>query len=195
MNKVSLLHSARDRANRSRWIPSFKRRKFTLCGLLLKAGVTRLPSQNSPDDEQGYRPLFDGSILKGWRLHAQSQVRRSPGNCVTVDVIVGGQDLAGTGSYLVSDEAFDDIELVSRRGQRLRLPKFEPKAMLERSERSGHIALEVHDDDVRMGTRHLGAPGAVRPMAQCLCRDPVVGETELTSWRLRKEPRYVHTSR
>lgn len=278
------MHSARDRANVSRKILSFKRREFVLGGLLLKAGGTSLAGQSSPHDEEGYRPLFDGSTLKGWTRHARSQARPSLGKWVVVDgVIVGGQDPPGTGSYLVSDEAFDDFELViearpdwpadtgilvrtipegnvgiqvlldhrphggiagyygnglggfhayqyafnAERGKdgrvtrlipetpseptarvplnfaapvevflkawkpgdwnrfrirsvgalpylttwmngekiseldtaAIKLPNFDPKAMLERIGRSGHIALEVHDNDARMG-KDRWAPGA-----------------------------------
>lgn len=109
---MRVLHSARDWASASRTISSFKRREFVLGGLLLKACASRLTGQ-SPHDEEGYRPLFDGSTLRGWTRHAKSQASPSLGKWVVADgVIVGGQDPPGTGSYLVSDEAFDDFELV-----------------------------------------------------------------------------------
>jgi hypothetical protein len=43
---------------------------------------------------------------------------------------------------------------------RIKLANFDPKAMLDRIGRAGHIALDVHDHDVRMGGDR-GAPGAV----------------------------------
>jgi hypothetical protein len=43
---------------------------------------------------------------------------------------------------------------------KIKLANFDPKAMLDRIGRAGHIALEVHDNDARMGKDRWG-PGAV----------------------------------
>ena len=45
---------------------------------------------------------------------------------------------------------------------RVKSPGYDPKAMLEKIGRAGHIALEVHDNDARMGQDRWG-PG-------CVCR-------------------------
>jgi hypothetical protein len=83
------------------------RRDFCLGGLLL-AGATVASSQQ----EKGFRPLFDGTSLAGWKRQPRSLTRPSLGKwTVENGVIVGGQDPVGVGSYLVTEEAFADFEL------------------------------------------------------------------------------------
>ncbi len=75
--------------------------------------ASMLKAQSFQHEEEGYRPLFDGVTLKGWNCYARAQARPSLGKWAVQDgVIVGGQDPQGVGSYLVSDEAFDDFEFV-----------------------------------------------------------------------------------
>jgi hypothetical protein len=82
-------------------------------GGLLWGGARLLKAQSSPHDEEGYRPLFDGATLRGWNRRTRSQAHPSLGRWSVEDgVIVGGQDPQGVGSYLVSEEEFDDFELV-----------------------------------------------------------------------------------
>jgi hypothetical protein len=62
----------------------------------------------------GFRPLFDGSSLRGWTRKARDLAHLSLGRWTVEDgVIIGGQDPPGSklGSYLVTDEAFGDFEL------------------------------------------------------------------------------------
>jgi hypothetical protein len=75
--------------------------------------ASTLKAQRPPHEEEGYRPLFDGASLKGWSPCTRSQSRPSLGKWIVQDgVIVGAQDPQGVGSYLVSNEAFDDFEVV-----------------------------------------------------------------------------------
>src|SRR5260370_20579623 len=81
------------------------RREFFLGGLLL-AGVAR--------SEDGFRPLFDGVSLRGWKRQPRSLAEPSLGRWTVEDgVIVGRQDPpgSGAGSYLVTDETFGDFGL------------------------------------------------------------------------------------
>jgi hypothetical protein len=87
-----------------------RRRDLFLGGCLL-AGL--VPAAGKPKDD-GFRSLFDGVSLKGWTPKARSLAQPSLGRWSVQDgVIVGGQDPPGSGrgSYLVSDETFDDFEL------------------------------------------------------------------------------------
>src|SRR5215472_16440755 len=62
----------------------------------------------------GFRPLFDGVSLKGWKRQPRSLAQPSLGQwTVENGAIVGGQDPPGSGigSYLVSEETFADFEL------------------------------------------------------------------------------------
>jgi hypothetical protein len=56
--------------------------------------------------------LFDGASLKGWKPQARSATKPSLGSWKVQDgVLIGGQDPPGLGSYLVTEETFDDFEL------------------------------------------------------------------------------------
>jgi hypothetical protein len=64
--------------------------------------------------KDGFRPLFDGVSLKGWKRSPRSLQQPSLGQwTVENGVIIGGQDPPGSGigSYLVSEETFADFEL------------------------------------------------------------------------------------
>jgi hypothetical protein len=64
--------------------------------------------------EEGFRPLFDGVSLKGWKRQPRSLAQPSLGIWTVQDgVITGGQDPPGSGlgSYLVTEEKFADFEL------------------------------------------------------------------------------------
>jgi hypothetical protein len=94
--------------------PRIRRRDIFLGGGLLASGAPALlKGQSSAHDEEGYRPLFDGATLRGWAPHSRSKAHASLGKwSVENGAIVGGQARQGAGSYLVSEEAFDDFELV-----------------------------------------------------------------------------------
>jgi len=80
--------------------------------LLGWAGLSLLaPGARSQD---GFRPLFDGVSLKGWKRQPRSLAQPSLGIWEVKDgVITGGQDPpgSGVGSYLVTEETFRDFEL------------------------------------------------------------------------------------
>jgi hypothetical protein len=62
--------------------------------------------------EEGFRPLFDGVSLKGWKRSPRALNQPSLGRWTVEDgVLVGGQDPPGVGCYLVSEETFADFEL------------------------------------------------------------------------------------
>ena len=90
-------------------------------------------SDNAPP--QGFRGLFDGETLKGWKMMPRLPVPRYPGAPFNMDpngarmkemsknvgkwtvvdgAIVGEQDppASGVGAYLVSEETFGDFELM-----------------------------------------------------------------------------------
>jgi len=92
----------------------FDRREF-LCAAILSGGSACLLNGQSslPREEEGYRPLFDGATLQGWKRRTRSSAHPSLGKwTVENGVIIGGQAPPGVGSYLVSEEAFEDFELV-----------------------------------------------------------------------------------
>ena len=91
------------------------------------------PSDNTPPE--GFRSLFDGETLDGWKMMPRLPVPRYPGAPFNLDpngewmknarknvgkwtvvdgAIVGEQDppASGVGAYLVSEEAFGDFELM-----------------------------------------------------------------------------------
>jgi hypothetical protein len=90
-----------------------KRRDLLVGGLLWCGAASVLKGQSSPHEEEGYRPMFDGITLRGWNHRTPPQAHPSPGRWAVEDgAIVGGQVPRGVGSYLVSEEAFDDFEVV-----------------------------------------------------------------------------------
>ncbi len=93
------------------------RRQFLRASSALAAGfVLSVHAEQFPPKE--FRLLFDGKTLTGWRAVPRSQRERSLKSCgrwtVENGIIVGGQDPPGSGlgAYLVSEEAFDDFELL-----------------------------------------------------------------------------------
>ena len=90
-----------------------RRRDLCLAGLLFNAFPPLARGQNSPPPDKGFRPLFDGVSLRGWTPKTRTTAQPSVGRWVVENgVIIGGQDPPGVGSYLVSDEAFEEFELV-----------------------------------------------------------------------------------
>jgi hypothetical protein len=89
-----------------------RRREFCTAAALLSS-LTPAVAQESLNNE-GFRPIFDGSSLNGWKAYP-----RKPGDSnigkwtVENGVISGGQDPPGSGmgAYLVSEEAFFNFEL------------------------------------------------------------------------------------
>jgi hypothetical protein len=80
---------------------------------LLPLGATLLAAAAQTKDN-GFRPLFDGVSLKGWKRQPRSLAQPSLGIWTVEDgAIVGGQDPpgSGVGSYLVTEETFSDFEL------------------------------------------------------------------------------------
>jgi Domain of Unknown Function (DUF1080) len=60
----------------------------------------------------GFRSLFDGKTLAGWKPHPRSLEQPSLGKWTVEDgAIIGAQERPGVGSYLVTEETFTDFEL------------------------------------------------------------------------------------
>ena len=109
--------------------PSPTRRQF-LAGAAAAASLGC--SRRTAD---GFRPLFDGTTLKGWRTISRVPVAAYPGApepspdspgykraltskgrwVVENGVVIGGQDPPGStlGSYLITEETFGDFELIA----------------------------------------------------------------------------------
>ena len=86
----------------------FSRRGFVLGGAFLAARPVH-------GQDGGFRPLFDGVSLKGWKRSPREQKRPSLGIWTVDDgVLTGGQDPPGSGigSYLVTEETFGNFELL-----------------------------------------------------------------------------------
>jgi len=104
-------------------------------GLMLGTHTSSFAGESSPSTPPaGFHPLFDGKTLAGWHAMPRPQggkpikgaksgnadsfyerSLKSRGKWTVEDgIIVGGQDPPGSGlgGYLVSDEAFDDFELL-----------------------------------------------------------------------------------
>jgi Domain of Unknown Function (DUF1080). len=97
------------------------------------AAAASLGCSRRADD--GFRPLFDGQTLKGWRAISRVPVAAYPGApepspesagykraltskgrwVVENGVVTGGQDPPGStlGSYLITEETFGDFELMA----------------------------------------------------------------------------------
>jgi hypothetical protein len=91
------------------------RRDLLRAGALSLAALVRTAAgQSAPRPPAGFRPLFDGVSLRGWKRQPRSLAQPSLGIWTVEDgVISGGQDPpgSGVGSYLVSEETFADFEL------------------------------------------------------------------------------------
>lgn len=84
-------------------------RRRDLCGDLLLAGFASASGKDG-----GFRPLFDGTSLRGWKRQPRSLAQPSLGRWIIEDgVLIGGQEPPGSGlgAYLVSEETFSDFEL------------------------------------------------------------------------------------
>lgn len=93
------------------WI---RRRNLLLGGLSLAGFAPGARGLGDSGKDGGFRPLFDGVSLKGWKRQPRSLNQPSLGRWTVEDgVIIGGQDPPGSGlgSYLVTEEAFGDFEL------------------------------------------------------------------------------------
>jgi hypothetical protein len=91
---------------------SFTRRRLLQAAGISVAAFTSAASAQTPD---GFRSLFDGGSLKGWKRSPRALNQPSLGIwTVEGGVISGGQDPPGSGigSYLVSEETFSDFELL-----------------------------------------------------------------------------------
>lgn len=89
---------------------SIRRRVFLGAGGLWLAGFAR----GAEAEDEGFRPLFDGVSLDGWKRQPRSLAQPSLGIWKVEDgVLIGGQDPPGSGigSYLVTEETFGDFEL------------------------------------------------------------------------------------
>lgn len=88
------------------------RRRDLLLGGALFAGTSFAEGQQSTQQNGGFRRLFDGVSLAGWKPQPRDLAKPSLGTWTVRDgMIVGGQDPPGLGSYLVTEESFDDFEL------------------------------------------------------------------------------------
>jgi hypothetical protein len=88
-----------------------RRRDLLAMSGALVAGAAGAQTKKPGD---GFRPLFDGVSLKGWKRQPRSLAQPSLGQwTVEGGVITGGQDPpgSGVGSYLVTEETFADFEL------------------------------------------------------------------------------------
>jgi hypothetical protein len=89
-----------------------RRELLAMAGIALAQGRVRAQEASGKDD--GFRPLFDGVSLRGWKRQPRTLAQPSLGRWTVEDgVLVGGQEPPGSGigSYLVTDEAFGDFEL------------------------------------------------------------------------------------
>jgi hypothetical protein len=108
--------------------------------------VTRLIPEE-PSEPTARMPLDYAApvdvFLKTWKPGDWNQFRiRSVGALPTLSTWING------------------VKISELDTSRIKVPGFDPKAVLELIGRSGHIALEVHDNDTRMGDDRWG-PGAV----------------------------------
>jgi hypothetical protein len=85
------------RRNLDRWTTG-----LLIAGLLLARAAT---SATRADDESGFRPLFDGQSLAGWRGYQGKPIN---GSWTVVDGMIQGN---GQGPDLVTDQEFADFEV------------------------------------------------------------------------------------
>lgn len=89
-----------------------RRRELIAWSPLLASFARTAPSQGGPPDSNGFRPLFDGVSLKGWKRQPRTLGQPGVGKWwVENGVLIGAQDPPGVGSYLVTEETFGDFEL------------------------------------------------------------------------------------
>jgi hypothetical protein len=81
-------------------------------GVWLASAAMPALGEAPPPRDEGFRPLFDGVSLSGWRRQPRSLAQPSLGKWTVEDgAIIGAQETPGVGSYLVTEETFDDFEL------------------------------------------------------------------------------------
>lgn len=81
-------------------------------GAFLAASALPSWGQTPGPADDGFRPLFDGVSLRGWKRQPRSLAQPSLGKWSVEDgAIIGAQATPGVGSYLVTEETFDDFEL------------------------------------------------------------------------------------
>jgi hypothetical protein len=106
------------------WLGSGRRaflKRASSAGLLLSLqqlrGLAGVTSQTSTKiaparREDGFRPLFDGRSLTGWKPQPRELANPSLGIWTVEDgMIVGGQAKPKVGSYLTTEETFAEFEL------------------------------------------------------------------------------------
>jgi hypothetical protein len=90
------------------------RRRDLLCfgGALLAGAALPALGQAPPATSDGFRPLFDGVSLNGWKRQPRTLAQPSLGKWTVEDgAIIGAQETPGVGAYLVTEETFEDFEL------------------------------------------------------------------------------------
>ncbi len=90
------------------------RRRMLQAGALSAAAFVPSGRAEPSHASEGFRPLFDGISLKGWKRQPRSLAQPSLGMWTVQDgTIIGGQDPPGSGigSYLVTEDTFADFEL------------------------------------------------------------------------------------
>lgn len=71
-----------------------------------------------PSDTNGFVPLFDGKTLAGWHAsaktgHSAASDHKTGGRWVVENgAITGSQDIPGNGGILITDEKFDNFEII-----------------------------------------------------------------------------------
>jgi hypothetical protein len=89
-----------------------------LAACLVLAAMPAVAIERETFDEYGFRALFDGKTLDGWRVSADTWHSRASGNrsggmwSVVEGVITGRQDLPGNGGILITEKTFRDFEIV-----------------------------------------------------------------------------------
>jgi hypothetical protein len=74
-----------------------QRRNFCPGGAVF-LGFARTDGQEAPQKKGGFRPLFDGVLLTGWKPQARLLAKLSLGSWMVRDgTIVGDQDPPGSG--------------------------------------------------------------------------------------------------
>jgi len=94
---------------------TFLKQATTAAGILAVPPVFRASTalaEGTKADKDGWRPLFDGKTLAGWKPQPRDIKYPSLGRWDVVDgVLVGGQSTPKLGSYLTSEETFADFEM------------------------------------------------------------------------------------
>jgi hypothetical protein len=77
-----------------------------------RTGPTEQSSAASTSD-QGFRPLFDGETLEGWKRHENLPGEQNQGGKweVVDGAIVGDQDPPGRGGFLITTDEYEDFVL------------------------------------------------------------------------------------